>query len=201
MSHEERFIPPRQKLDQLSVVKDYSAIPRLEYRSHHRWSQRSPGHPRQRETPEVCRDRQLTLGDGTTRSGQVSRSLAPAPSYSGLEGHLTSTTARRGASSPATSSRWASRRCSADRSTGPGRSSTQVRRSFRGLPRHQRSAHQPSSRDYPGHDPNGISAIDVMNSWPANIPIFSAAGLPHNEVAADRTSASLVVEGHHRRPR
>ena len=30
--HEERFIPPRQKLDQLSVVKDYSAIPRLEYR-------------------------------------------------------------------------------------------------------------------------------------------------------------------------
>ena len=33
MSHEERFIPPRQKLDQLGVVKDYSAIPRLEYRS------------------------------------------------------------------------------------------------------------------------------------------------------------------------
>ena len=30
--NEERFIPPRQKLDQLSVVKDYSAIPRLEYR-------------------------------------------------------------------------------------------------------------------------------------------------------------------------
>ncbi len=30
--HEERFIPPRQKMDQLSVVKDYSAIPRLEYR-------------------------------------------------------------------------------------------------------------------------------------------------------------------------
>jgi hypothetical protein len=31
-SHEERFIPQRQKLDQLSVVKDYSAVPRLEYR-------------------------------------------------------------------------------------------------------------------------------------------------------------------------
>ena len=29
---DERFIPPRQKMDQLSVVKDYSAIPRLEYR-------------------------------------------------------------------------------------------------------------------------------------------------------------------------
>jgi hypothetical protein len=30
--HEERFIPPRQKLDQLSVVKDYATVPRLEYR-------------------------------------------------------------------------------------------------------------------------------------------------------------------------
>ena len=29
---DERFIPPRQKMDQLSVVKDYSVIPRLEYR-------------------------------------------------------------------------------------------------------------------------------------------------------------------------
>ena len=32
MSHEDKFIPERKKLDQLSVVKDYSAIPRLEYR-------------------------------------------------------------------------------------------------------------------------------------------------------------------------
>ena len=32
MSHEERFIPERQKLDQLSVIKDYAAVPRLEYR-------------------------------------------------------------------------------------------------------------------------------------------------------------------------
>lgn len=32
MAHEERFIPPRQKLDQLSVVKDYNIIPRLDYR-------------------------------------------------------------------------------------------------------------------------------------------------------------------------
>jgi hypothetical protein len=30
--HDDRFIPERKKLDQLSVVKDYSAIPRLEYR-------------------------------------------------------------------------------------------------------------------------------------------------------------------------
>ena len=32
MAHEERFIPERQKLDQLSVIKDYAAVPRLEYR-------------------------------------------------------------------------------------------------------------------------------------------------------------------------
>ena len=33
MAHQdERFIPPRQKLDQLSVVKDYAAVPRLDYR-------------------------------------------------------------------------------------------------------------------------------------------------------------------------
>jgi hypothetical protein len=33
MSHaEERFIPERQKIDQLSVVKDYATVPRLEYR-------------------------------------------------------------------------------------------------------------------------------------------------------------------------
>ena len=32
MSHEERFIPERQKLDQLGVVKDYAVHPRLDYR-------------------------------------------------------------------------------------------------------------------------------------------------------------------------
>lgn len=30
--HEERFIPERHKLDQVSIVKDYAAVPRLEYR-------------------------------------------------------------------------------------------------------------------------------------------------------------------------
>ena len=29
---EERFIPERHKLDQLSIVKDYAVVPRLEYR-------------------------------------------------------------------------------------------------------------------------------------------------------------------------
>ena len=32
MAHEERFIPERQKIDPLSVVKEYAAIPRLDYR-------------------------------------------------------------------------------------------------------------------------------------------------------------------------
>jgi hypothetical protein len=30
--HVERFVPERQKLDQLSLVKDYATVPRLEYR-------------------------------------------------------------------------------------------------------------------------------------------------------------------------
>lgn len=31
-AHVEHFIPPRNKLDQISLVKDYAAVPRLEYR-------------------------------------------------------------------------------------------------------------------------------------------------------------------------
>jgi V-type H+-transporting ATPase subunit B len=45
----------------------------------------------------------------------------------------------------------------------------------------------PSSRDYPKEMiQTGISAIDVMNSIARGqkIPLFSAAGLPHNEIAA-----------------
>ncbi|CAM9926450.1 unnamed protein product, partial [Sphacelaria rigidula] len=45
----------------------------------------------------------------------------------------------------------------------------------------------PSCRDYPkAMIQTGISAIDVMNSVARGqkIPLFSAAGLPHNEVAA-----------------
>jgi hypothetical protein len=30
--HEERFVPERQKLDPLAIVKDYATVPRLEYR-------------------------------------------------------------------------------------------------------------------------------------------------------------------------
>jgi V-type H+-transporting ATPase subunit B len=44
----------------------------------------------------------------------------------------------------------------------------------------------------------GISAIDVMNSVARGqkIPLFSAAGLPHNEVAAQICrQASLVKHG------
>jgi V-type H+-transporting ATPase subunit B len=45
----------------------------------------------------------------------------------------------------------------------------------------------PSSREYPEEMiSTGISSIDVMNSIARGqkIPIFSAAGLPHNEIAA-----------------
>ena len=45
----------------------------------------------------------------------------------------------------------------------------------------------PSCRDYPKEMiQTGISAIDVMNSIARGqkIPLFSAAGLPHNEVGA-----------------
>ena len=32
MAHEERFIPPRQKLDPQAIVEDYATVPRLDYR-------------------------------------------------------------------------------------------------------------------------------------------------------------------------
>merc|ERR1712172_282495 len=56
----------------------------------------------------------------------------------------------------------------------------------------------PYSRIYPEEMvQTGISAIDVMNSIARGqkIPIFSAAGLPHNEVAAQvARQASLVKQ-------
>ena len=55
----------------------------------------------------------------------------------------------------------------------------------------------PASREYPrAMIQTGISAIDVMNSVARGqkIPLFSAAGLPHNEVAAQIVrQASLVT--------
>jgi len=51
----------------------------------------------------------------------------------------------------------------------------------------QGSAINPASRDYPKEMiQTGISAIDAMNSIARGqkIPLFSAAGLPHNEIAA-----------------
>jgi V-type H+-transporting ATPase subunit B len=57
----------------------------------------------------------------------------------------------------------------------------------------------PSSRIYPEEMiQTGISAIDVMNSIARGqkIPIFSAAGLPHNEIAAQICrQAGLVKRG------
>lgn len=55
----------------------------------------------------------------------------------------------------------------------------------------------PSCRDYPkAMIQTGISAIDVMNSIARGqkIPIFSAAGLPHNEVAAQICRQASLVQ-------
>jgi V-type H+-transporting ATPase subunit B len=56
----------------------------------------------------------------------------------------------------------------------------------------------PSSRVYPQEMiQTGISAIDVMNSIARGqkIPIFSAAGLPHNEIAAQICRQAGLVKG------
>jgi V-type H+-transporting ATPase subunit B len=55
----------------------------------------------------------------------------------------------------------------------------------------------PASRDYPkSMIQTGISTIDVMNSVARGqkIPLFSAAGLPHNEVAAQIVRQSSLVQ-------
>merc|ERR1719215_460599 len=55
----------------------------------------------------------------------------------------------------------------------------------------------PSCRDYPKEMiQTGISAIDVMNSVARGqkIPLFSAAGLPHNEIAAQIVRQAGLVK-------
>ncbi|KAG9511159.1 V-type proton ATPase subunit B, partial [Fragariocoptes setiger] len=57
----------------------------------------------------------------------------------------------------------------------------------------------PASRDYPKEMiQTGISAIDVMNSIARGqkIPIFSAASLPHNEIAAQICRQAGLVRAH-----
>ena len=56
----------------------------------------------------------------------------------------------------------------------------------------------PSSRDYPkAMIQTGISAIDVMNSIARGqkIPLFSANGLPHNEIGAQICRQASLVKG------
>merc|ERR1711871_18191 len=56
----------------------------------------------------------------------------------------------------------------------------------------------PSCRDYPkAMIQTGISAIDVMNSVARGqkIPLFSAAGLPHNEIGAQICRQAGLVQG------
>ncbi len=57
----------------------------------------------------------------------------------------------------------------------------------------------PFSREYPEEMiQTGISSIDVMNSIARGqkIPIFSAAGLPHNEIAAQICRQAGLVKDH-----
>jgi V-type H+-transporting ATPase subunit B len=66
----------------------------------------------------------------------------------------------------------------------------------------QGSSINPSERTYPEEMiQTGISTIDVMNSIARGqkIPLFSAAGLPHNEIAAQICrQAGLVYNGRER---
>ena len=142
----------------------------------------------------------LTLGDGTTRSGQVLEVAGSRAVVQVFEG--TSDIDNR------------KTRCEF---TGDvlkmGVSEEMLGRSFNGsgkvidnAPKVLPEAYldingqpiNPSSRDYPkAMIQTGISAIDVMNSVARGqkIPIFSAAGLPHNEVAAQiARQASLVKQ-------
>ena len=56
----------------------------------------------------------------------------------------------------------------------------------------------PKARTYPKEMiQTGVSTVDVMNSLVRGqkLPLFSAAGLPHNEIAAQITRQSGLVKG------
>jgi len=207
MAHEvERFIPTRQKVDQLSVVQDYAVIPRLDYRTI--VGVNGPLVILDNvKLPKYAEIVNLKLSDGTSRSGQVlevSGSRAVVQVFEGTSG--------------------IDNRKTCCEFTGDvlkmGVSEEMLGRSFNGSGKVIDAAPKvlaetyldingqpinPSSRDYPkAMIQTGISAIDVMNSVARGqkIPIFSAAGLPHNEVAAQiARQASLVkqkdtIDGH-----
>ncbi len=194
---EERHIPERVRIDPLSVVQDYRVQPKLEYRTI-----AGVNGPlvilENVKLPKYAEIVNLTLGDGVQRSGQVlevAGSKAVVQVFEGTSGIDNRKT-----------------RCEF---TGDvlkmGVSEEMLGRSFNGsgkvidnappvLPEAYLNINgepiNPSSRDYPkAMIQTGISAIDVMNSVARGqkIPIFSAAGLPHNEVAAQvARQASLV---------
>ena len=63
--------------------------------------------------------------------------------------------------------------------------------SGRGVPGHQRPAHEPAGRDYPNEFiQTGISTIDGLNTLVRGqkLPIFSGSGLPHAALAAQIAS-------------
>merc|ERR1719297_13294 len=201
MSHQEeaRFIPPRQKLDQLGVIKEYNVVPRLEYRTI-----AGVNGPLvildNVKLPRYAEIVNLTLGDGSARSGQVLEVAGSRAVVQVFEG--TSDIDNRKTTCEFTGD-----------VLKMGVSEEMLGRSFNGSGKVIDSAPKvlaeayldingqpinPSSRDYPkAMIQTGISAIDVMNSIARGqkIPIFSAAGLPHNEVAAQiARQASLVKQ-------
>lgn len=196
MAHEH---PDRVRLDPLAVVKDYAAVPRLEYRTI-----AGVNGPLvildNVKLPKANEIVNLTLRDGEQRSGQVLEVFGDRAIVQVFEG-TTDIDNRK-------------TKCEF---TGEilklGVSEEMLGRSFNGSGKVIDNAPKvlaealldingmpinPSSRDYPkAMIQTGVSAIDVMNSIARGqkIPIFSAAGLPHNEVAAQiARQASLVKQ-------
>lgn len=197
MSHAN--FPERVRLDPLSVVKDYAAVPRLEYRTI-----AGVNGPLvildNVKLPKANEIVNLTLRDGEQRSGQVLEVFGDRAIVQVFEG-TTDIDNRK-------------TKCEF---TGEilkfGVSEEMLGRSFNGSGKVIDHAPKvlaealldingcpinPASRDYPkAMIQTGVSAIDVMNSVARGqkIPIFSAAGLPHNEVAAQvARQASLVQQ-------
>jgi len=166
MSETERFIPERKVLDQISIVEGYATVPRLEYRTI-----AGVNGPLvildNVKLPKFAEIVNLTLGDGSKRSGQVlevAGSRAVVQVFEGTSGIDNRKT-----------------KCEF---TGDvlkmGVSEEMLGRSFNGsgkvidnAPKVLAEAYldingqpiNPSSRDYPkAMIQTGISAIDVMNS-------------------------------------
>jgi V-type H+-transporting ATPase subunit B len=194
---DERFVPDRQRLDPMSVVNTYNANPRLEYRTI-----AGVNGPLvildNVKLPKYAEIVNLTLGDGSKRSGQVlevSGSRAVVQVFEGTSGidnrktscEFTGDVLKMGVSEEMLGRTFNGSGTAID---AAAKVLPEAYLDINGMPIN------PSSRDYPKEMvQTGISAIDVMNSIARGqkIPIFSAAGLPHNEVAAQVARQATLV--------